>query len=113
MIQFASYLDTNQKTMKKCDDNIEKLRQEIEEKDREIAKKERLFAIIQGKCRRIDEQKNAVEQYHKYLEDVKKENDDYAEISDIIDRYTTLQAQQRKLNDTLKKKEHELDTCRK
>jgi len=32
--------------MKKCDDNIDKLRQEIEEKDREIAKKERLYAII-------------------------------------------------------------------
>lgn len=61
MIQFASYLDGNQKTMKKCDENIEKLKEEIKDKEKDITKKAKLLEILQLKSERIRMQKDAVE----------------------------------------------------
>ena len=63
LIQFASYLDGNQKAMDKCDKNIEKLKLENEEKDKEIAKKRKQLEILNMKEERIKKQKQAVEQY--------------------------------------------------
>ena len=63
LIQFASYLDQNQKSMDKCDKNIEKLKVENEEKDREIAKKKQQLLILQDKEKRIVKQKSAVQKY--------------------------------------------------
>ena len=91
MIAFASYLDGNQKTMKKCDENIIKLKEEILEKEKEIAKKTKMLDILKLKAERIQMQKEAVDKYHQYLEEVKEANsDDYNEISDITMRYYTL-----------------------
>ena len=57
LIQFASYLDGNQKAMDKCDKNIEKLKLENEEKDKEIAKKRKQLEILNMKEERIKKQK--------------------------------------------------------
>ena len=46
--------------MDKCDKNIEKLKIENEEKDREIAKKKQQLLILQEKEKRIVKQKQAV-----------------------------------------------------
>merc|ERR1712032_308956 len=106
LIQFASYLDGNQKAMDKCDKNIEKLKIENEEKDREIAKKKQQLDILKMKEERIKKQKSAVEQYQIFLEEVRSANsDEYNEIGDILARYQVLRDTQ---ND-LKRKLENLD----
>ena len=46
IINFASYLDMNQKQMKKCDENISKLKEENTHKDKEIQRKEKQLQIL-------------------------------------------------------------------
>ena len=62
--------------MDKCDKNIEKLKIENMEKDAEIAKKKQQLDILKQKETRIIKQKMAVEQYQKFLEDVREKNSD-------------------------------------
>jgi hypothetical protein len=46
LIEFSSYLDANQKQMKKCDENIAKLQIENIQKDAEIVRKKKIHAIL-------------------------------------------------------------------
>jgi hypothetical protein len=46
IINFASYLDMNQKQMKKCDENIAKLKDDNKSKESEIERKEKILAIL-------------------------------------------------------------------
>ena len=109
MIQFASYLDGNQKAMDKCDKNIEKLKIENMEKDAEIAKKRQQLDILKQKETRIIKQKLAVEQYQKFLEDVREKNsDEYQEIGDILARYKVLMETQNSLKDKLENLDNDL-----
>ena len=92
--------------MDKCDKNIEKLKIENEEKDREIAKKKQQLDILKMKEQRINKQKMAVEQYQIFLEEVRSANsDEYNAIGDILARYQVLRDTQ---ND-LKRKLSNLD----
>jgi len=45
--------------MKKCDENIAKLKEEITEKEKEIAKKTKMLDILKLKAERIHMQKEA------------------------------------------------------
>lgn len=109
LIQFASYLDGNQKAMDKCDKNIEKLKIENMEKDAEIAKKRQQLDILKQKETRIIKQKLAVEQYQKFLEDVREKNsDEYQEIGDILARYKVLMETQNSLKEKLENLDNDL-----
>ena len=44
----------NQKQMKKCDENISKLKEENSTKEREIERKEKQLAILRQKAKRIE-----------------------------------------------------------
>lgn len=67
LITFANYLDQNQIAMKKSDDNINRITEDNEKKDLEIARKEKQLTILRQKAMRIEKRKNAVEQYQLYL----------------------------------------------
>lgn len=92
LITFANYLDANQKAMKKSDENRAKLQTENEAKDQEIQRKDNQLRILKEKAKRIEKQKQAVEKYHAFLENVRAKNsDEYGENTDsILSRYTTL-----------------------
>jgi predicted esterase YcpF (UPF0227 family) len=106
LIQFAAYLDTNTKVIKKCEDNIEQLKVDNVKKDEETLRKTRLQKILKNKAESIRKQKEAVQKYHNFLEDVRNENsDEFAEVSNIIERYGTLKDSQR----TLREREAALD----
>ncbi len=60
LINFSSYLDANQKQMKKCDENIAKLMSENIQKDAEIVRKQRILTIMKEKAKRIEKQRSAV-----------------------------------------------------
>ena len=106
LIQYATFLDNNAKVMRNCDQNIAKLREENEQRAREIERKRKQFLILESKQMRIEEQKTAVEKYQEFLENVKSQNsDDYSEVIEIRDRYHTLNSTSEALN----KKKIELD----
>ena len=90
LIQYATFLDNNAKVMRNCDQNIAKLREENEQRAREIERKRKQYDILQSKKKRIEQQKASVEKYQQFLEDVKSTNDDYSEVVEICDRYLTL-----------------------
>ena len=46
LITYASYLDSNMKTMKNCKLNIEKLKVENEQKEKEIERKKQQLIIL-------------------------------------------------------------------
>ena len=106
LIQYATFLDNNAKVMRNCDQNIAKLREENEQRAREIERKRKQHDILQSKKNRIEEQKTAVEKYQEFLENVKSfNNDEFTEVIEIRDRYRTLNSTQEALN----KKKIELD----
>ena len=106
LIQYATFLDNNAKVMRNCDQNIAKLREENEQRAREIERKRKQYDILQSKKNRIEEQKTAVEKYQEFLENVKSfNNDEFTEVIEIRDRYRTLNSTQEALN----KKKIELD----
>jgi hypothetical protein len=91
IIKYANYLDLNQKAMRKCDDNIIKLEEEIKEKNSEYEKKQWLHGILKQKEVRITKKRAAVEAYQQFLYKVQDENrDEYNEIKKILERYYTL-----------------------
>lgn len=91
LIEFSSYLDANQKQMKKCDENIAKLQIENVQKDAEIVRKKKIHAILLQKSKRIEKQRSAVQKYQDFLEEVRSNNSDqYGSITAIIDRHKTL-----------------------
>ena len=95
--------------MDKCDKNIEKLKIENMEKDAEIAKKRQQLDILKQKETRIIKQKLAVEQYQKFLEDVREKNsDEYQEIGDILARYKVLMETQNSLKEKLENLDNDL-----
>lgn len=53
LIQFAAYLDTNTKVIKKCEDNIEQLKVDNVKKDEETIRKTRLQKILKNKAESI------------------------------------------------------------
>ena len=74
--------------MRNCDQNIAKLREENKQKEREIERKRKQVAILEAKKTRIKQQKNAVQQYQNFLEEVKNQNsDEYADVLEIAARY--------------------------
>ena len=90
LIQYATFLDSNAKTMRTCDTNINKLREENKQRDAEIERKKKQLAILQAKKMRIEQQKRAVEQYQSFLEDMKNTYpDEYPEVHDIRRTYNT------------------------
>ena len=67
------------------------------------------MAILQQKAKRIEKRKLAVEQYQIFLERVREKNsDEYAEISDILARYTTLTKANNNLKADLEERERML-----
>ena len=99
--------------MDKCDKNIEKLKIENEEKDREIAKKKQQLLILQEKEKRIVKQKQAVQKYQKFLEEVQRLNsDEFNEIGDILSRHTVLQNTSSDLLNKLRELEDKLNNKR-
>ena len=54
LIQYATFLDNNAKVMRNCDQNIAKLRDENEQRAREIERKRKQFEILQSKKKRIE-----------------------------------------------------------
>jgi len=98
LIQYATFLDNNGKVMRNCEANIARLETENKQREAEIERKKNQLKILQAKKERIEQQKAAVEQYQSFLEDVKNQNnDDYAEVNDIRDRYKTLDMTKRNL----------------
>ncbi len=92
LIEFSTYLDLNQKQMKKSDENIQKLQLENAEKEIEHDKKQRILKVLREKAKRIEKQRIAVQKYHDFLEEVRSNNpDQYGSIMAIIDRHKTLQ----------------------
>ena len=63
LITYASYLDSNMKTMKNCKLNIEKLKVENEQKEKEIERKKQQLIILKQKRQRIEAEKKAVLTY--------------------------------------------------
>jgi hypothetical protein len=61
IIKYANYLDLNQKAMRKCDDNITKLDEEIKEKGSDVQKKQWLLGILNTKNERIAAKKASVQ----------------------------------------------------
>ena len=61
IIKYANYLDLNQKAMRKCDDNITKLDEEIKEKGSDVQKKQWLLGILNTKNERIRQKKESVQ----------------------------------------------------
>ena len=55
LIQYATFLDNNAKVMRNCDQNIAKLREENEQRAREIDRKKKQEAILQSKKKRIEQ----------------------------------------------------------
>ena len=99
LIQYATFLDNNAKMMRNCDQNIEKLKKENEQRDLEIERKRSQLEILKAKKERMEQQKAAVEQYQTFLENVKNANpDDYTEVHEIRDRHTTLAKTSRDLH---------------
>ena len=91
--------------MRNCDQNIAKLKEENKLRDAEIERKRQQLRILQAKRQRIEQQKEAVEQYESFLQDVKNQNnDDYSEVNEIRDRHLTLDT----TKNTLMKKKVEL-----
>lgn len=91
LIQYATFLDNNAKVMRTCDQNIARLKEENKQRDLEILRKKEQFRILQAKRARIEQQKEAVEQYQSFLEDVKNKNsDEFTEVNEINLRYIKL-----------------------
>ena len=96
--------------MRNCDQNIAKLREENEQRAREIERKRKQHDILQSKKKRIEQQKAAVEKYQQFLEDVKSQNpDDYSEVFEIRDRYKTLSSTQITLDEKKIQLDRELE----
>ena len=92
--------------MRNCDINIGKLREDNDQRAREIERKRKQFEILQSKKKRIEQQKQAVEKYQNFLEEVKSQNnDEFTEVTEISARYRTLS----KLQEDLSKKKEGLD----
>ena len=95
MINFAAYLDVNQKSMQKSDDNMKKLDYENREKRKLIERQKAKIEILQQQKSQMKQEQDQVEIYHKFLADVRMQNsDEYSEISDILARYKTLKSSQ-------------------
>ena len=110
LIQYATFLDNNAKVMRNCDQNIAKLREENEQRAREIERKRKQYDILCSKKKRIEQQKVAVEKYEQFLEDVKSSNnDDFSEVQEIAHRYHTLRSTSDDLIDKKKRDEQMLE----
>jgi len=55
LIQYATFLDNNAKVMRNCDQNIAKLREENEQRAREIDRKKKQLDILESKKKRIEQ----------------------------------------------------------
>jgi hypothetical protein len=90
-----------------------KLTQENAEKEELIKKKRRILQIMQEKAKRIAKQRQAVQKYHDFLEQVRANNSDqYSTINVIVDRHKQLSSLQEKLRAELDEKEQELKTMK-
>jgi len=93
--------------------NIAKLELENKAKELEIQRKIRIKEILKMKAERIANQRQAVQKYAEFLEDVRSANQDqYTTIQSIIDRHKTLQDLQEKLELELQNKEVKLKTMK-
>ena len=76
MIEFASYLDGNQRQITKATEKIKKLEDESRFRDKEIARKREQLKILEQQDRRIEQICTAVKKYQDFLEKVKEKNPD-------------------------------------
>ena len=102
--------------MRTCDQNIAKLKEENKQREGEIERKRKQLKILESKSSRIEQQKNAVQQYMEFLEEVKAQNgDEYAEANDIQKTHKTLDNAQNllissvdQINNMLEQKKNEV-----
>lgn len=110
MIEFASYLDGNQRQITKATEKIKKLEDESRFRDKEIARKREQLKILEQQDRRIEQICTAVKKYQDFLEKVKEKNpDQYETVEKIIDRYDTLTKEENKLKEDVKARQTELN----
>lgn len=85
--------------MRNCDQNIHKLTDECKQREGEIKRKHKQLEILKAKKQRIDQQRQSVEKYQFFLEEVKNQNnDDYSEVNEIRDRHHTLDGTSKNLD---------------
>ena len=74
--------------MKQCDMAIARLIQENGSKDDEIRRKKRILEILKQKAERIAQQRQAVQKYQDFLEEVRSNNpDQYNSINNIMNKH--------------------------
>ena len=84
--------------MRVCDQTIVKLKQESEQRDKELERKRVQLGILKAKNERIQNHRDSVERYQFFLQLVKEQNnDEFREVSDIRNRYVTLKTAQEQL----------------
>lgn len=98
MIQFSVFLQENQKKKTKADEKIKSEKQLLIEKEEEYARKMRIFSILEKKAQRIELKKNSLMKFENFLDDVRRNSDEFSEITDILSRHTTLIQENAKLN---------------
>ena len=98
LISFAAYLDVNQKTIKKSEDNIAKLEAHNKDKRKQIEGQRAKFEILKHQHASMTVEIKEVEIYQKFLEKVREENsDEYSEINDVLSRYKVLTSSRKDL----------------
>jgi len=74
------------------------LQEENKQRDNEIVRKRAQHRILMAKKARIEQQKDAVEQYQSFLDEVRTQNsDDYSEVNEISNRHKILDTTKRSL----------------
>jgi len=98
MIQFSKYLQANDKIKLKADEKIKSETELLHQKEIEHARKLKIYQILEKKAQRIELKKNSLLKFENYLDKVKKNSDEFSDISEILSRHKTLIDENEKLN---------------
>ena len=102
LIKFSKYLEENDNKKTKARERMKAEEKEIALKNTQFQDLKRQLDELNEKSRRIDRKSAAMKKYEDFLKLVREQNsDDFTELSDIVNRFTTLNESNKKLQSGL------------
>ncbi|CAE7587123.1 FAP73 [Symbiodinium natans] len=91
LVKFNKFLQDNEAKRQRSEKRAAEEAAQIKQKDDEILDLEKQLEDSKALCSKLEEEKDRNMKYEEFLELVKETCDDYAEISEIVERHSTLE----------------------
>lgn len=91
LVKFNKFLQDNEAKRQRSEKRAAEEAAQIKQKDEEILDLEKQLEDSRALCDKLEDEKNRNMKYEEFLEMVKETCDDYTEISEIVERHSTLE----------------------